>query len=42
MPKCEICGKETESDECYEYEQYKCLCWDCYNNEEEEDDFIIL
>jgi hypothetical protein len=39
---CELCGKELEPNECYEYEQYTCLCWDCYNNEEEEDDGVLF
>jgi hypothetical protein len=40
--RCQLCGKKLEKDECYSYEQYDCICWDCWQNEEEEDDFIIL
>jgi hypothetical protein len=40
--KCELCGKKLKKSECYEYEQYTCLCWDCWQNEEEEDDLIPL
>jgi hypothetical protein len=41
--KCQLCGKKLKSkDECYEYENFTCLCWDCKESEEQEDDFIIL
>jgi hypothetical protein len=39
---CEICGKKLEPDECYSEENHECLCWDCWQNEEEEDDGILF
>ena len=40
--RCQLCGKKLEKDECYEYENYECLCWDCKENEEQEDDGILF
>lgn len=41
-PTCEICGKKLKPDEVNSYENYECLCWDCQQNEEEEDDGILF
>jgi hypothetical protein len=41
--RCQLCGKKLNSkSECYEYENYDCLCEDCKENEEQEDDGILF